>query len=121
MSYKDAIMCKVNHKNGIKEVNALIKSGQHRKYISEIDETNEENDSWFPFTVTQPKYISVKSLFPEDDLLTFSADFCTVCGGYIERYNKIDPKRLCKYIYCDNIEHHDKVYKENSIRQRVCS
>jgi hypothetical protein len=121
MSYKDALMCKVNHKNRIKEVNALIKSSLHRKCISEIGETNEENDSWFTFIVTQPKYISVKFLFCEDDLLTFTAHFCTVCGGYIKRYNKIGPKRLCKYIYCDNIEHHDKVYKENSIRRRVYS
>ena len=123
ISYREALTYRLLHKEGIQKINKIIEKSQTRYSMSKYDEDDNDSPQWYFSFIEVREYdsplewcFSLKENFHSLQLQCIN---CILCGGYIERFsypNKFnDPKRLIKYIYCDNINHHSITNKKNQI------
>ena len=103
-SYKEALIYRRLHKEGIQKVNKLVENAQTRYSSSKYDEDENDSPQWC-FGINK---------------IQFQCINCILCSGYIERfsytYHSKDPIRLIKNIYCDDIEHHRITNRKNGIK-----
>lgn len=103
-SYKEALIHRLLHKEGIQKVNKLIEDAQTRYSMSKYDEDENNSPQWCFGT----------------NGIQFQCINCILCSGYIERSSwtchSKDPIRLIKNIYCDDINHHSITNRNNGIK-----
>ena len=108
-SYKEALIHRLLHKEGIDKINKIIQTSHTRYSISKYNEDENDSPQWC---------FSINQIINQTKNLQLQCINCILCGGYIERmsYSTFsDPLRLIKNIYCNDINHHNMSNKKNDI------
>jgi hypothetical protein len=105
-SYAKILMYRVIHKEVMEEVNNIIKDGMTRKSLNRDDNglvcgIQERKKYYSPLEWCFGSGFKTIQLQPVN---------CALCGGYIQTYFRFshDKFRMIKYIYCDDLIHHNR-------------